>query len=342
MSKSSPKKSSSPKSRAGQSKAGATPSVRISLPLLGGALLGLVGVILTLWWIVNRRPVFDGESAYTYLVKQCEFGARAPNSAGHKACKNFLVSELKKLCDRVSEQPFTYTDRRDTGLVFQAVNIVGSFKPEAQQRILLCAHWDTRPVADRDSLPANRTKPILGANDGASGVAALLEIARCLKQRAPAVGVDIVFFDLEDMGENRVAGSEDTSKTTPFCIGSEKFAEMNPVYRPIYGVLLDMIGDKDLRIPQEAISSINAPRLVEKVWKAASDVGATAFVKVRGDTVGDDHLPFLRRNIAVIDLIDFDYPYWHTLADTPDKCSAKSLEQVGRVLLHLLYTEPVP
>jgi Zn-dependent M28 family amino/carboxypeptidase len=165
-------------------------------------------------------------------------------------------------------------------------------------------------------------------------VAVLLEAARVLRANPSDVGVDIVLFDLEDMGDE--GAERDPHNRDPFCIGSERFLADNPSYRPAFGILVDMVGDRALRIPKEGFSVQHAPHVVEMVWRAARRVGASAFVEERGGAILDDHVPFLKRGIPVVDLIDFDYPHWHTTGDTPDRCAPESLQQVGDVLLRVI------
>ncbi len=276
----------------------------------------------------SQVPVFDAARAFSILEKQCSFGPRNPGSEGHKKCLAYLESELRLYADAVVRQPFRWTSPHD-GKTHTLTNLVSSFGMSGE-RILLCAHWDTRPYADFDPVPANRQKPILGANDGASGVAILLEIARNLKARRPRTGVDIVLFDGEDSG---LEGESDT-----WCEGSRYFARNRQLsYQPQYAILVDMVGDRDLRLPVEKGSQRYAPDIVNRVWNKASELGLYAFEKTSGPEVVDDHLRLLEAGIPAINIIDFDYPYWHTLADTPDKCSAESLEMVGTLLLHILY-----
>jgi Zn-dependent M28 family amino/carboxypeptidase len=229
----------------------------------------------------------------------------------------------------VMEQRFGHRDaKRDTS--FMLTNIVASFAPEKEQRLLLCAHWDTRPWADRSPDPQDLDRPILGANDGASGVAVLLEVARVLKTVPPPRGVDIVLFDGEDSGQD--------GEMEGWCLGSRRFAESKRgVYRPVHAVLLDMIGDKDLDIHIEGHSQVHASRTVTKLWQIAQKLNMGAFHNEVKHTVYDDHVPLIENGIPCADLIDFDYPYWHTLEDTPDKCSPESLEIVGQVIMHLVY-----
>ena len=325
---------------------------RSLLIVLSAALAGAA----LLWLLVFRdaRPTFDAERALRAVVWQVENGPRAPGSPGHRRTQQALVDTLRRYADRVAEQRFDYTDRRDTVTTYRGVNISASFNldPDAGQRILLAAHYDTRPVADQDPDPEYRTQPVPGANDGASGVAVLLEMARLLHAHPPDVGVDLALFDLEDLGtaasadtaradsSGADAAASDSAAANPFAIGSEYFAAHSGGYRPAYGILLDMVCDENLRLPQEANSLAYARPIVEKVWAAADEVGATAFVDERGRAVMDDHVPFLRRGIPFVDLIHLPFPsYWHTSEDTPDKCSAESLQQVGDVLVEVVYSE---
>jgi len=236
------------------------------------------------------------------------------------------VEKLGEFGASVSLQPFE--GALSTGDTLRLVNIIGNFNVGASKRILLAAHYDTRPVADMDPDPANRLTPIIGANDGASGVAVLLEIARALGGAKPPVGVDIVFFDGEDYGES--------GRPWDFCLGSSWFADNLKGYRPAAAIIVDMVGDSDLRIPREGYSSAASGRLVDELFGIAARLGVEQFANEAGHTIIDDHLPFIRAGIDAVDLIDFDYPYWHTVADTPDKCSPESLEAVGRVLLEYI------
>jgi len=275
-------------------------------------------------------PSFDGNAAYTYLVAQTDFGPRNPGSEGAARCREYLVAELSRLADRVAAQRFTFTDsRRDT--TYELTNIIASFNlsPPKDRRIMLMAHWDTRPWADQDPDPENHGTPIIGANDGASGVAVLLQAARIMKEYPPPAGVDIVLFDGEDSGDE---GSD-----TYWCAGSKYFAENRGAYNPAFGVLLDLVGDRDLRLPMEGHSLTYAQNLTRKIWDTAAELNLPAFVAETGPTIYDDHVPVNQAGIQAVDIIDFDYPYWHTLQDTPDKCSPESLRQVGTLILSLIY-----
>jgi glutaminyl-peptide cyclotransferase len=266
---------------------------------------------------------FEAERAWRYLVRQCEFGPRVPSTEAHAQCSAWLARSLYACADSVEIQRFT---AKADGKQLPLTNIIATFNPRGTRHVLLCAHWDTRPTADRDPDPKKRDTPIPGANDGASGVAVLLEIARVLQASPPRQRVTIVLFDGEDYG----SGPEE------MFLGSRFFAQTYSGPKVDWAVLLDMIGDRDLRIPQEQISRMGAPDVVERIWRAGERVRANAFVREPGPTVMDDHVFLLEHNIPCIDVIDFEYPYWHTLADTPDKCAPDSLEQVGRTILAAL------
>lgn len=274
-------------------------------------------------------PQFDENRAYKYLVKQCEFGPRDPGSKGHKQCLEYLYNELNKWADQVKTQKFTHTFGQPAKSVI-ATNIIAHFQPQKSERVLLCAHWDTRPWADEDAKAANRSKPILGANDGASGVAVLLEIARLVSLYKPKMGVDIVLFDAEDSGT--------TGNNRSWAVGSQVFAkEKDFHYQPRFGILLDLIGDADLQIYVEQYSLQYAPHVVDLVWNKAEELGISEFIRTPKFAIYDDHVPLLEVGIPCIDVIDYDYPYWHTIEDTPDKCSAESLGKVGRTVVAVLY-----
>lgn len=290
------------------------------------------------WFLFRERPPrFDGNRAFRHVEAQVAFGPRYMDSEGHAAVREYLVEVLSRHSPRVVELPFTYitTDGQDT---LTGVNIMASFRPDRQPRVMLAAHYDTRPHADNDPDPARRHEPVLGANDGASGVAVLLELARHLDARPPRHGIDIVFFDLEDAGEHAAAQGDTTA--IPFAIGSEVFVQAHPNYRPTWGVLVDLVGDRNLVVPQEAYSVEHAGFVVERIWRAAERVGADAFVRRQGAAVFDDHVSFLRRGIPVANIIHQPFPdTWHTTSDTIEHISVESLQQVGDVLVELLWRE---
>ncbi len=281
-------------------------------------------------------PQFDRARAFSYLVQQTSFGPRNPGSAGHARCLQYLTKTLQGLAPSTELQAFT-VDGYD-GERLDLTNIISSFNPGATNRILLTAHWDTRPRADEDKDPSKQNQPILGANDGASGVAVLLEIANELKASPPPIGVDILLNDGEDYGH-----ATDLDK---FFLGTRYFAKhLKPGYHPQFGILLDMVGDSNLEIMKEPISMKYAPEVVDMVWSVARSLGIYQFTENVQRTVLDDHIPLNEAGLKTIDLIDFDYPdssnrYWHTMEDTPDKCSPASLEAVGRVLLEVIYHQP--
>ncbi|NKB72317.1 MAG: M28 family peptidase [Candidatus Latescibacteria bacterium] len=314
----------------------------LSRPIRWGILATTLAVVTSVTWLLyhDTKPKFNAERAFEDIVRQVEFGPRVPGLEGHRQARLYLVETLRQYADQVGQQQFTYTDRRDSLQTFAAANIIASFNLESEgnKRVMLAAHWDTRPRADQDPDPLNQTLPVPGANDGASGVAVLLEMARLLHSDPPDIGVDIILFDLEDMGDSDYTDSAETKN--PFAIGSEYFAQNNAHYRPSYGILLDMVCDKNLRIPKEANSVALAKPIVDKIWQAADRVGASAFIDEQGIAVVDDHIAFLKRGIPVVDLIHTPFPsYWHTVADTPEQCSAGSLQQVGDVLVEVIYSE---
>lgn len=272
-----------------------------------------------------RAAGFDETAAWGYLIRQIEFGPRAPGSDGHEACLDWMIEELRERADRVEPHTFVIADPYG-GPALRLTNVRAVFRPEAEVRVAFAAHWDTRPRADQEDPPS--MAPIDGANDGASGVAVLMALADWLKEVPPAIGVDLLFFDGEDYG---VEGDP-----ANYLLGSRRFVQDHPRYRPAALILLDMVGDRDLRIPMEGYSARQNPRLVQTVFNRALSLDLDAFDPVPGPAILDDHVPFLERQIPAVDLIDFEYPAWHTRADTPEQCSAESLGQVGRLLVALI------
>jgi hypothetical protein len=279
-----------------------------------------------------RRPEFDGAKAFEILKRQCEFGPRPSGTEAARKTRAFLIAELSKYADQVETQDFTYRDRVYSNRQMDLSNIVGIFNPEAKRRVLLCAHWDTRPVADMEIDADKRLKPIVGANDGASGVAVLMELARLFKQQKPEIGVVMVFLDGEDYGNwDRMEG---------VLLGAKHFARSMKKYRLEYGILLDMIGDKNLQVYREVNSERYAPRVNDRVFRIARELGFEKNIIDQLKTeVIDDHIPINEAGLPTIDLIDFDYAYWHTLEDTIDKCSPQSLAIIGSVVAETFYRE---
>ena len=283
----------------------------------------------------THQGKFDSAKAYSYLVKQTQFGPRDPGSTGHERCLKFLREELGKYADVVVPQTFSYSVPK--WKLVPLTNILASFNIGATNRIFISAHWDTRPWADQDPEKKNRAKPLIGANDGASGVAIILELARQLKRFPPTVGVDLVLFDGEDLGTSGTGNS--------FCVGAQHFAKNRPPgFNPRFGINIDMVGDRNLEIEREQNSERLAPEVQNLVFSTARRLMLSGFIDSPGTEITDDHLPLNDAGIPTVDLIDFKYPdgsnkYWHTLADTPDKCSAESLGAVGTLLLEIIYTQ---
>ena len=247
-----------------------------------------------------NAPEFNPDSAYAYIAKQVSFGPRVPNTAAHQACGDYLIAKLKSQGARVEVQSFQSTAY--DGKVLKLRNIVGSYNTGAANRILLAAHWDTRPFADKDA--ANPTKPADGANDGASGVGVLLELARVLNtaRNNPGIGVDIIFFDGEDYGDAN--GTEET-----WCLGSQYWAKNKHQngYRANFGILLDMVGAKGAKFAQEAYSKQFAPQVVNNVWKTASQLGfSDYFIYTENGAITDDHVYMTRGGVPSIDIIEYD------------------------------------
>lgn len=288
---------------------------------------------------------FDAASAYGFVKKQVEFGPRVPNTPAHAACADWLVKILKQWTPDVIVQSFEAMAFDGTAL--KGKNIIASFNAGAKDRLLLCAHWDSRPFADHDPDPANHHKPVLGANDGASGVGVLLEVARRLSIKKPASGVDIVLFDLEDYGEHQ--NWRGRSSPDSWCLGSQHWARKphRPGYKARYGVLLDMVGASDAVFPMEGTSMYFAPAVTKKVWETARGLGLSKyFLDRESDPLIDDHLYVNQiAGIPTADIIHYDigrrafFPSWHTVGDTLDKIDLNTLGAVGRTLLALIDQE---
>ena len=278
----------------------------------------------------QANAAFSAQRAYAILEKQCAFGPRPPGSAAHRETQNYLFTELQKYANNVALQPIKYNVGARSPRPYKTLhfnNILAEFGPSNGETVLLAAHWDTRPIADHDPKPENREQPILGANDGASGVAVLIELARVLKEHPPPRRVVIVLFDGEDYGRT----------ADDMFIGSRFFARNLGKWKPDYGILLDMVGDKDLTLPIEA-NSWNANRaFTAAIWQRAAALGLAPFQQRVGPAIMDDHVPLINVGIPMVDIIDFDYPYWHTLEDTVDKCSPKSLEVVATLVISVVY-----
>jgi Zn-dependent M28 family amino/carboxypeptidase len=273
---------------------------------------------------------FSGAAAYNYAKAQVDFGPRVPGSPAAKKAGDWIISQMRARADTVIVQSFTYPTADGKKLPLR--NILARFRPDLKERVLYLTHWDSRPISESATTEAERKMPVPGANDGASGVGMFVALADVLKKTRPTVGVDLLFTDGEDYGQ---FGPPEVD----VLIGAKYFATHlpSPDYKPLYGVLWDMIGDRDLRIPYEMISFQQAPEVVSRVWQTAADLGyANIFVQESGGEVIDDHVPLLRAGLRVIDVIDLTYPPHHTPQDTMDKISAKSLTIVGDVAAALV------
>lgn len=286
----------------------------------------------------NEKQLLD------FVHAQLRWGPRVPGTPAHDSCRRWLVETLKRLADTVFVQHFIATVY---GREYPCSNIVARLYPDRTNRVLLCAHWDSRPTADEDPIPINRTKPVPGANDGASGVAVVLEIARLLRQHPPAaVGIDIAFFDAEDMGA--------PTDEAMFCLGSKYFASnFSLPVRPRYAILFDLVGDHNAQFLIEQTSHQVAPTLVERIWSIARIYGNGRFVQRIGGSVIDDHLPLIEIGIPTVNIIDLELVgnvskierrrYWHTTHDNIENISSATLASVARVVLTLLYSDsPFP
>jgi glutaminyl-peptide cyclotransferase len=287
---------------------------------------GLSGLIID----TARVPPFSAESAHALLRRQVAFGPRVPGSAGHAAQLDWMLEFLRERADSVSTRPFRHTAA--DGTLLRMTNVFAQFKPDAARRILLVAHWDTRPTADMDA--ERPDAPIAGANDGASGTAVLLELADVLSRHSAPVGVDLLFVDGEDYGPGE----------SHMYLGAKHFAANQPQgYRPLYGIVVDMVADRTPLFPMEGNSIDLAPDVVGRVWGVAAQIGlGHVFPQRNGGWVTDDHVPLNKAGIRTIAIIDFDYgpgnAYWHTHHDVVENTAPDGLGYVGRVLASLIYS----
>ena len=286
-------------------------------------------------------PVFNQDSAYSFIEQQVAFGTRFPNSEAHQKAGDYIINKLKGF-DKINVQVQNFKATAFNGQLLSGRNIIASYNPELKKRVLLAAHWDTRPFADQDD---ERTEePILGANDGGSGVGILLEIARTLSvsSEQPQVGIDMIFFDLEDYGDNSTANS--------YCLGSQHWGK-NRVptnYSAYYGILMDMAGAKNARFAQEGYSMQTAPSVVKKVWNMAHRIGYGGFFPFeQAPAITDDHVYVNQlAQIPMIDIIEYSTEgkgyfgsYWHTHDDNMDIIGKETLKAVGQTVTHVIYNE---
>lgn len=289
-------------------------------------------------------PSFDADSAYAYIERQVAQGYRIPNTPAHRATADYLAAELARHGASVEVQAGTVTAYDGTELSIR--NIIGSFSPEKKNRIFLFAHWDSRPYADNDADKSKHRTPIAGADDGASGVGVLLEIARQIGQKQPDAGVDIAFFDAEDYGAPYWSRSTDEES---WALGSQYWARHphKPGYRARFGILLDMVGGAGAQFRQEQFSEYYASGLVKQVWNTAKRLGyGHYFIEEAGGYVNDDHLYVNRYGIPSIDIIpcyhdtESGFPaYWHTVDDTMKNIDRATLKAVGQTVLTVVYEE---
>lgn len=296
-------------------------------------------------------PTFLADSALLYCQQQCDFGPRTMNSEAHERCGEWIAEKFEAFGMTVTKQKSTLTGYDGTPL--QATNIIASYKPEQKQRIMICAHWDSRPWADNDPDKANHKKPVMAANDGASGVGVMLEIARLLfnEERDDMTGVDFICFDAEDWGTPQWAENNDNDADT-WALGAQYWAA-NTHYtsdnKARYGILLDMVGGQGARFYQEGVSLYYAPNVVKKVWQAAETIGyGSVFVNEEGIMITDDHLPVNQKaGIPCIDIIphypDCEQssfgPTWHTVNDDMQHLDKSTLQAVGQTLVQVIYSE---
>lgn len=285
-------------------------------------------------------PKFEQDSAYSYIARQVDFGPRVVNTPAHKATRQWLSQQLRTFGAQVIEQDFTATAY--TGEKLEATNIIARFSPEKTDRILLCAHWDSRHISDSELHTGDPLQPVDGADDGGSGVGVLLEVARQMGQALPDVGVDIVLLDAEDYGEAQ------SDNVNSWGLGAQHYARNLPPNKARYGILLDMVGAKNARFTVEEVSEYYAPELRKKVWRLAKQMGyGNYFVEDKTSAVTDDHF-FINRiaNIPTIDIINrpADTPtgfgaHWHTDKDNMDIIDKQTLKAVGQLVLAIVYRE---
>ena len=291
-----------------------------------------------------RVPVFQADSAYRYVAQQVAFGPRVPNSAAHRACGDYLIDKLTQLGAQVHVQTADLVAY--DGTLLKARNIIGSYHPETKRRIALFAHWDSRPWADDDPDPKNHRTPVPGANDGASGIGVLLEIARNLQQQLPALGIDIILLDAEDYGPHQTY--QGMHREEHWALGSQYWAQNPHVqgYNARFGILLDMVGGRDATFYYEGYSEEYAKSINRKVWDAARQAGfGNYFIPRQGTMVTDDHV-FVNRyaRIPTIDIIATDadgsfYHHWHTVKDDLEGIDRNTLKAVGQTVMEVIYRE---
>lgn len=296
-------------------------------------------------------PAFNGDSAYFFVKKQCDFGPRVPQTKAHQECAEWLVATLNSYSDTVFVQDFK--TRLYDGKAVDGKNIIAAFNPNARKRVILAAHWDSRPYADNDPDEHNWHTPIDGANDGASGCGVMMEMARVLKNHRVDnnIGIDLIFFDLEDYGAPKWT-DESLHDDLAWGLGSQYWAKKPHIdgYTAYYGILLDMVGASNPRFPKEYYSQRDAAWVLNKVWRIAREMGYDEhFINELGEPINDDHVYMTHYagipTIDIIHLIGDDnrtscfHPYWHTLNDNIEHIDVQSLQMVGNVLMNVIFKE---
>lgn len=288
-------------------------------------------------------PEFSADSAYIAVEAQLAFGNRIPGSKGWEHCGDWLASQMRRHCDTVIVQEFR--SKLWNGTTVPGLNIIGSLNPNASKRVLLAAHWDSRMWADHDPEEGNQHSPVPGANDGASGAAVLLEMARIMSQMPPSIGVDFILFDVEDQGQPEWAETYDDNT---WCKGSQHWAQNRhtPFYTAVYGVLFDMVGTNEPRFTKEQVSRTYAPGLTDKMWNAAAALGyGNIFVNQNTDPILDDHLYVNQiAGIPMVDIVQNSpstsfFSHWHTTTDDMASVNAETMRIVATVTLKTIYAD---
>lgn len=286
-------------------------------------------------------PNFDADSAFAFVKAQVDFGPRIPSTEAHARCAAYLLASFKKYGAEVSEQNSKVSTY--DGKTHQLRNIIAKFHPEKTKRVLISAHWDSRPFSDQDSEPNNQNKAFEAANDGASGVGVILEMARLIQQKSPNIGVDFILWDIEDYGKS----NDQSPNETTWCLGSQHWAK-NPTFgsnKPIYAINLDMVGGSNAQFTQDAVSRQYAPDIVSKVWKIADEIGyGNYFINMTSGNIIDDHFWMNQAGVKSIDIIHYSdnsgfYINWHTQLDNLNNIDRNTLKATGQTVLETIYRE---
>lgn len=295
----------------------------------------------TVNYAAATTPDFCADSAYRYVKEQLDCGLRTPNSKGHTLCRDYLARQMRRFCDTVYMQDFNVT--LWNGTATRGTNIIASLNPTSQKRIVLAAHWDSRLWADHDPDSTKHKTPLMGANDGASGVGMLMEMARAMQSLPPSVGIDFIFFDMEDQG---VPEWSDAYEDNTWCLGAQHWSKNKhiPFYQALYGVLFDMVGTAQPRFTKEEFSRQYAPGITDKLWKTAAALGyAGIFIDLETAPILDDHMYVNQQgNIPMVDIVQNSletnfFKYWHTTGDNIDCVDANTLKVVATVVMKTIY-----